>query len=105
MEKITETLICDICKKEISCPECVNAEELKSKHRFKVLVRRYFDGTDGRTFYESPKYDYVTIDICDECLEKAVVLKDVGVQCVDVQFDEKEENNERHIHRDGAKRN
>ena len=90
MEKITETLICDICKMEISCPDCVSIEELKSKHRFKVLARRYFDSTDGRTFYESPRYDYVTIDICDECLEKAVVLKDVGVQCVDVQFDEAE---------------
>ena len=90
MEKITETLICDICKMEISCPDCVSTEELKSKHRVKVLARRYFDSTDGRTFYESPRYDYVTIDICDECLEKAVVLKDVGVQCVDVQSDEAE---------------
>ena len=28
------------------------------------------------------------IDICDNCLKKAVRLRDVGVQCVKVEFDE-----------------
>lgn len=96
MERTIKTTFCDVCGEEIKLPpisddefvSVTDQEKFFKQHRMSMPVRRYFDDTDGRTFYSKPLYTYREIDICDDCLKKAVRLRDVGVQCVKVEFDE-----------------
>jgi hypothetical protein len=77
MIRTKEEYVCDICG------ETVDKDDYNS---FKLHVRRYHDGTDGRCAYNPPIITTVLAGICFECALKAIPLVDDGVQCVQLKL-------------------
>ena len=61
------TIICDICGAE---------GDVKTMN---LPVFRTFDATEGRTFYDEPSIQFVSLDICLCCLRKATNIHDMRV--------------------------
>lgn len=75
MAKKTITICtCDICKRE-------NAKN------YKTIAYRTFDDTDGKSLYNPPIIESISIDLCDECARRAAVIHSVGVCCESYVFD------------------
>lgn len=74
MRKTITICTCDICGKE-------NAKE------YKTITYRTFDSTDGRSYYNPPRIEEETLDLCDECAIKATNIHSVGVQCEEYKLE------------------
>ena len=74
MKKTIEVYTCDICKQE------------KKTISVTVLTYRTFDDTDGLDYYAEPQYANEKADVCADCLKKIAVIWDIGVQCVNLQY-------------------
>lgn len=64
--KTVEYRFCDICQKE-------------GAKNYNVLAYRTFSASDASERYIKPRFETVSIDLCDECASKITALHSVGV--------------------------
>jgi len=83
MEKVKRIYICDICQQE------KEKDELK---RLKIPTYRTFSATDGapynpRVFNTNVMISNSEVDVCYDCAVAIAVVKSVGVQCEEYEYD------------------
>lgn len=64
--KTVENCMCDICGKE-------------GAKSYRAIAYRTFGSTDITIRYEKPKFENISIDLCDECASKVTALHSIGV--------------------------